>query len=81
LSAGYSFGNKYKGTNRAPESKFRVIPGISFKWSKNNFNFISGFEYMNTEFSRIWPVWCRLGFSYNFFFDLDRAPGKIIRWY
>lgn len=81
LSAGYSFGNKYRGTEKAPESKFRFIPGISIKWSKNNFNFISGFEYMNTEFSGIWPVWCRLGFSYNFFFDLSRAPGKIIRWY
>ena len=81
LSAGYSFGNKYKGTEKAPESKFRLIPGISFKWSKNNFNFITGIEYMNTEFHWIWPVWCRLGFSYNFFFDIDRAPGKIIKWY
>jgi ankyrin repeat protein len=81
LSAGYSFGNKYKGSNNAPESRFRLNPAISLKWTKNNFSFVSGLEYMNTDFSGMWPLWCRLGFSYNFFFDTGRGPGKIIKWY
>jgi ankyrin repeat protein len=81
LSVGYTFGNKYKGTNISPESKFRLNPGISLKWSKNNFGFISGIEYMNTDFARMWPVWLRVGFLYNFYFDLGRGPGKIIKWY
>jgi ankyrin repeat protein len=81
LSAAYSFGSKFKGTLIRPDNCFKVIPCISLKWIKNNIILISGVEFMNTDFHRIGPVWGRFGVSYNFFFDNERAPVKIIKWY
>ncbi|MCJ7448738.1 MAG: ankyrin repeat domain-containing protein [Bacteroidales bacterium] len=81
LSAAYTFGNKLKGTEIAPESKLRVLPEIGFKWTKENFTLFSSIDYMNTDFFRPVPFWGRIGLSYNFFFDYVRAPGKIIKWY
>jgi len=81
LSAAYSFGSKFKGTLNRPDNCFKVIPGVSLKWIKNNITLISGVEFMNTDFYRIGPVWGRFGVSYNFFFDNERAPVKTIKWY
>ena len=81
LSVAYSFGSKFKGTLIRPDNCFKVIPGISLKWIKNNITLISGVEFMNTDFYRIGPVWGRFGVSYNFFFDNERAPVKTIKWY
>lgn len=81
LLIGYNFGNKFKGTQIAPERKVKIIPAAGFKWTRNNFNFFGRIEYMNTEFYKNGPIWLRIGGSYNLFFDKIRAPGKIIKWY
>jgi ankyrin repeat protein len=79
--AAYNFGNKLKGTNIAPENKFKVIPSVGFKWSLTNFSISGNLDYMKTEFYKIGPVWLRLGIAYNIFLDNDRASGKNIKWY
>ncbi|HBE43418.1 MAG TPA: hypothetical protein DDW27_19900 [Bacteroidales bacterium] len=81
LSAGYSFGNKLKGTDLSPGNRFRIIPSASLKWVKNKFLAYTSLEYTGSEFYRAGPFWIRAGCSFSFFFDPDRAPGKIIKWY
>jgi ankyrin repeat protein len=81
LSAGYWFGNKFKGTETMPAGKFRIIPAVAIKLVKRNFSIYTGFEYMNTDFVKTWPVWCRTGISYNFDFKHGKTPVKIIKWY
>ena len=81
LLAGYSFGNKLKGTYITPENKFIVIPAISFKWTKKNLSLSLGMEYMKTEYYHNGPVWLRIGSSYNLFFDNVRTKAKTIKWY
>jgi len=81
LLAGYSFGNKLKGTFLAPDNKFMVIPAISFKLTKMNFSVNMGLEYLKSEFYHIGPVWLRLGCTYNYFFDNVRMKVKTLKWY
>jgi ankyrin repeat protein len=81
LSAGYSFGNKLIGTLISPEDKFRVIPAVSFKMTKEKFTLISGLEFTNTDFYKIGPVWWKFGIQYNLYFNDVRAPLKDIKWY
>ena len=81
LSAGYAFGNKFKGTEIVPENKFRILPSLGIRWTKSNFTLFSYVDYMHTEFYKIGPIWARIGFAYNFFFDYFRAPFKNIKWY
>jgi ankyrin repeat protein len=81
LMAGYSFGNRLKGTLIAPGNKIHVIPSISFKMAKMNFSFNMGLEYIKTEFYHNGPVWIRIGCSYNHFFDKVRTQVKPIKWY
>jgi len=81
LSAGYSYGNKLKGTLSTPGNKYKVIPAVTLKWTKKNFSLISGIEFTTSGFYKIGPLWCRFGFLYNFFFDNVRAPVKSIKWY
>lgn len=81
LLAGYSFGNSLKGTLIKPGNKFKVIPSISFKITKMNFSFITGVEYIKTEFYHNGPVWFRVGCTYNHFFDNVRIKVKPIKWY
>jgi len=81
LLAGYSFGNKLKGTLITAENKFKVIPAISLKITKLNFSFNLGVEYVNTDFYHNGPVWLRAGISYNYFFDNVRTKIKPIKWY
>lgn len=81
LLAGYSFGNRLKGTLIATENQLRVIPAISFKMTKTNLSLNLGMEYLKTEFYHNGPVWLRLGVSYNYFFDNVRTRIKPIKWY
>jgi ankyrin repeat protein len=81
LSGGLSFSNRLKGTDIAAGNKFRFMPAAGFKWSKRAFTLNSELEYMITDFYRIGPIWLRIGFSWSFFFDNARAPGKEINWY
>lgn len=80
LLAGYSFGNKLKGTLLAPENKFKVIPAISLKLIKMNFSLSTGLEYMQTGYYHHGPVWLRIGCSYTHFFDNVRMQVKNIKW-
>ena len=80
VSGGYSFGNKLKGTDINPGSKFRFMPAAGVKWTKGSFSFDSGLEYMNTDFYKIGPIWLRIGFSWSFFLNKSRAPAKVIKW-
>lgn len=81
LSAGYSFGNKLKGTLIVPGNKFRFIPAAGMKWSKGAFVLETDLEYMKTDFYKIGPIWLKFGFSWSVFLDNSRSPGKIIKWY
>ncbi len=80
LSAGYTLGSKFKGTEMTPGSKLRLIPSATLKFQKNHLIFTSGLEYMKTEFYRIGPLWLRFGFAYNLFLSNTRSPVKIIKW-
>jgi len=81
LSAGYSFGNRLAGTLKTPGNKLRILPAVTFKWTKNNFSLISGLEFTNTDFYKIGPVWFRFGMQQSLFFNNVRAPLKTIKWY
>jgi ankyrin repeat protein len=81
LLAGYSFGNKLKGTFISPENKYLVIPSISCKLTKMNFSVNLGLEYMKTSYYKNGPVWLRIGCSYTHFFDKVRTKVKTIKWY
>lgn len=81
LSAGYSFGNKLKGTLIVPQNKFRVIPAFSFKWTKKDLSFSIGADYINSDFYHTGPVWLRFGASYNLYFDNLRTKRKTLKWY
>jgi ankyrin repeat protein len=80
VAAAYTFGNKLKGTAITPPNKFKIIPEIAFKWTKNHFNLFGGFDFLKSDFYKVGPVWLRVGASYNIFFDNVRAPGKEIKW-
>jgi hypothetical protein len=79
--AAYGFGSKLEGTNIIPWNKFILIPSIGIKRSGTRFSVYSNIDYMNTMFYKIGPVWLRVGIAYNFFFNHDKAPRKIIKWY
>jgi hypothetical protein len=64
-----------------PDNKFIIVPAVSIKLVKRNFAFYMGFEYFNSDFYRIWPVWCRAGISYNFDLKHLKTPLKMIKWY
>jgi hypothetical protein len=81
LSAGYSFGNKLKGTLNAPQNKLLAIPSCSIRWTKKDLSFSLGADYMNTDFYHIGPFWLRFGASYNLYFDNVRTKAKTLKWY
>jgi ankyrin repeat protein len=80
LMAGYSFGNKLKGTLITAENKFKIIPAFSFKMTKLNLSFSLGLEYVKTDFYHNGPIWFRAGISYNYYFDNVRTIIKPIKW-
>ena len=81
LSAAYGFGNKLKGTEITPMNKLMIIPAAGFKWENRNIAINAAAEYTNNDFYGIGPLWIRLGFTYNYFFDKVRAPAKTIKWF
>ena len=81
LSAAYFFGNRFKGSETGPKSKYKIIPEISIKWIRRNFMIFSGLEYMKSDFCRIGPIWGRAGFSYSFHLDFVKSPAKTIKWF
>lgn len=81
LSAGYTFGNKLKGTNIVPDSKFKLNPAVGIKFQKGHFILSTGLEYLKSEYYRVGPLWLRTGLAYNFRFRTVKAPGKTIKWY
>jgi ankyrin repeat protein len=81
LYAGYTFGNPYKGTSIQAENKFKVIPALALKMTKQNLSFTGGLEYVKTGFYKNGPLWFRLGISYNYFFDNVRIKVKPVKWF
>jgi ankyrin repeat protein len=81
ISGAYFFGNKFKGTEESPASKFKVVPALTIKFENKNYIFSTGIELMTTDFHGIWPIWLRIGFWHKFFFDSARMQGKNIKWY
>jgi ankyrin repeat protein len=81
LCAGYSFGSNFKGTNLAPENKFKIIPAAGIKYQINQLTFKFDLEYMKTGFYHIGPLWVRIGFGYSYFLSKVRSPNKTIKWY
>lgn len=81
LSAGYEFGNKFRGINLSPENKIKIIPATGIEIQKGHFTLKTDLEYLNTQFYHIGPLWLRIGFAYNHFLSKIRTPGKTIKWY
>ncbi len=81
LSAAYSFANKLRGTDITPGNKLRIIPATLFKYEKSILQVFAGLEYTGSQYYKTGPIWIRAGVSVNIYFDPDRAPGKIIKWY
>lgn len=81
LSAGYSFANNLRGTLYKPKSKVVAIPAISLKWTKKDYSFFVGAEYIKSDFYRTGPIWIRFGGSYNLYFDNIRSKQKTLKWY
>ncbi len=81
LSAGYTFGNKLKGTNIVPDSKFKLNPAVGIKFQKKHFILTAGMEYLKSDYYRVGPLWLRTGVAYNLHFKNVRSPGKTIKWY
>lgn len=80
MLAGYSFGNKLKGTAIYRDNSFLVIPAVTLKISKPDFSINMGLEYQKTQFYNNGPIWVRIGCSYNFYFDDVRTKVKRIKW-
>jgi ankyrin repeat protein len=80
ILAGYSFGNKLKGTLIEPGNKLMVIPSVALKMTKMNFSFNLGLEYLKTSYYKTGPVWLKIGCTYNYFFDNVRTEIKGIKW-
>jgi hypothetical protein len=81
LSGGYTFGNKFKGTDKIPDNTLKIIPGISLKWTRNPITVFTGAEYINSEYYKVGPLWLRIGVSYNYYFDNMRTKLKKIKWH
>ncbi len=81
LLTGYSFSNKFKGTDITPENKFRIMPSAGLKFQKKHVTFRADLEYMNTGFYHVGPMWFRIGVAYNSFLSKVRSPVKTIKWY
>lgn len=81
LSGAYSFGNKLRGTNLEPESRFRLNPGAGIKLQKERLIFAAGLEYLKSPYYRVGPVWLRTGLAWNIQFRKTRSPRKTIKWY
>ncbi len=81
LSAGYSFGNIFRGTAVTPVNKFKIVPSAGIKYQVSNLTFKAELEYMKTAFYHIGPLWMRFGFAYSYFPGYVRSPDKTIKWY
>jgi ankyrin repeat protein len=81
IAAGYSFGNKLKGTLLAPENKVRFIPSVAIKYNRKSIFLNAGLEYIKSEFYRTGPIWFRIGLGYNYRFGNNIAKIKPPRWY
>lgn len=81
LSAGFSFGPEFRGTNIPVEEKMRIMPSAGLKLQKKHFTVTVDLEYMKTSFFDLSPLWFRAGFSYNYFISKVRSPGKTIKLY
>lgn len=80
LSAGYSFGAKFRGTNRTPEEKIRIMPSAGLRFHMKHLMLKADLEFMNTGFYRAGPLWIRVSAAYNYYLSRTRSPGKTIRW-
>ena len=79
LSAGYTFGNKFKGTEVYPEKKIYIIPCIAVKQTTKPVTFFAGFDYLNLGYYKAGAVWITTGLSYNFYFDNMQVKQKRIK--
>jgi len=80
LLAGYSFGNKLKGTAIHGDENFLLIPSVALKMTKLRFSMNLGLEYQKSQFYNNGPIWVRIGCSYNYYFDDVRTKVKRIKW-
>jgi ankyrin repeat protein len=78
LVAGYSFGNKLKGTRIFEPEHLSIIPNLSFKVLFSDFTCFAGFEYLGTNYYHSGPVWFRAGCTYSYSFSNIKIKKKII---
>jgi len=79
LSVGYTFGNKFKGTEIYPEKKTYIIPCIAVKQTTKPVTFFAGVDYLNLGYYKAGAVWITAGLSYNFYFDNMQIKQKRIK--
>jgi hypothetical protein len=80
LSAGYTFGNKFKGTDMFPDKKTVIIPAIAFKWSTKPVTVFAGADYLNLGHYKAGSVWTTIGLAGNLYFDNIQIRQKRIKW-
>ena len=80
LSAGYTFGNKFKGTDISPEKKLYIIPCIAIKRTTKPLTFFIGLDYLNLDYYKTGSLWTTIGFSGNFYFNNMQIKQKRIKW-
>lgn len=81
VAGGYSLGNKLKGTNIAPDSRFLIMPAAGIKMQRNKVNISAGLEYMKSEFYNNGPIWLKVGLSYSILLSKVHSPEKVVKWY
>ena len=80
LVAGYSFGNKLKGTLINESEHLSIIPGLTLKVSVSDFTGFAGFEYLRTNYYHTGSVWFRAGCTYSYSFKKIKIKKKTINW-
>lgn len=81
LSAGWRIYSFYEGSRQKPGENFCIIPSAKIEWSRNHMGMKAGVTYIKMPFYKVAPVWVSLGFSYNLYRVIPRAPGKRVKLY
>lgn len=80
LYLGYYFNNKMEGANPPEVTHLKILPSVGIDYSTTKFGYFMNFEYMKTDFIGVGKIWTRLGIKYNFYFDNQISPLKVIKW-
>ena len=80
LSGGYAFGNKFRGTDILPDNGFKIMPGLTLRWTNGPVSVFLGGEYIKYDYYKVGPVWIRAGMSWNYSRENTKVKVKKIKW-